>query len=374
MGTFKLYDDALTGFDMTLAGWGLVDPSSTINGQNSPTPNVQVTHLAGNIVFNTLTIGYEDINGSPEMGSVYGSYIEYDAGNIPTGSYYQIFAITGINHGTTYASWQDGSWLNGITAADDRFFGNNYDDYIIAGSGNDIAYGNGGYDRLDGEDGIDVLYGGDGNDTAWGGTGNDRLYGDAGDDDLIGEAGADIIYGGIGDDYAWGGTENDRLYGEAGADSLVGQTGDDTLYGGNDGDFLWGESGKDTLYGDAGDDYLLGGMNNDVLKGGTGEDWFIFDTKASTSNVDTIVDFSTTYDTIVLENAIYTRLAAGALSSGAFWKSTTGKAHDSSDRIMYETDTGKLFYDADGTGSGAAVHFATISKNLTLTNKDFWIV
>ena len=35
---------------------------------------------------------------------------------------------------------------------------------------------------------------------------------------------------------------------------------------------------------------------------------------------------------------------------------------------------GVLYYDADGTGKGASVAFATISKNLALTNKDFFVI
>jgi len=40
----------------------------------------------------------------------------------------------------------------------------------------------------------------------------------------------------------------------------------------------------------------------------------------------------------------------------------------------YGTKTGKLTYDADGNGKIAAIHFATIGKNLALTNLDFVII
>ena len=62
------------------------------------------------------------------------------------------------------------------------------------------------------------------------------------------------------------------------------------------------------------------------------------------------------------------------LKSAAFWSNTTGKAHDANDRIIYDKDSGVLYYDADGTGKGASVAFATISKNLALTNKDFFVI
>ncbi|SFU22524.1 hypothetical protein SAMN05518861_13641 [Mesorhizobium sp. YR577] len=56
----------------------------------------------------------------------------------------------------------------------------------------------------------------------------------------------------------------------------------------------------------------------------------------------------------------------GTLTAAQFVKNTTGLAQDSSDRIIYETDTGKLFYDANGSASGGRVLFATLDKNLAL--------
>jgi serralysin len=44
-----------------------------------------------------------------------------------------------------------------------------------------------------------------------------------------------------------------------------------------------------------------------------------------------------------------------------------------SDRIIYETDTGRLFFDADGNGAAAKVQFATIGANLAVTSADFFV-
>jgi len=66
-------------------------------------------------------------------------------------------------------------------------------------------------------------------------------------------------------------------------------------------------------------------------------------------------------------------LAAGILSAGAFYIGAA--AHDANDRIIFNHVTGELFYDADGTGSAAAVRFATLSGPIgTLTNADFFVV
>ena len=47
------------------------------------------------------------------------------------------------------------------------------------------------------------------------------------------------------------------------------------------------------------------------------------------------------------------------------------KALDSSDRIIYNNKTGDLSYDADGTGSTAAVKFAVMENKATITAADF---
>jgi Ca2+-binding RTX toxin-like protein len=49
-------------------------------------------------------------------------------------------------------------------------------------------------------------------------------------------------------------------------------------------------------------------------------------------------------------------------------------AVDGNDRIVYETDTGRLMYDVNGSAAGGAVHFATLKPNLALTNQDFFVV
>jgi Ca2+-binding RTX toxin-like protein len=140
-------------------------------------------------------------------------------------------------------------------------------------------------------------------------------------------------------------------------------------------DKLTGNAGNNLLTGEGGNDTIAGKGGNDSLYGGAGKDFFVFDTALNkTTNVDDIDDFSVKDDTFKLDNAIFTKITGtGTLSSAQFWASASGKAHDASDRIIYDKDDGKLYYDSDGSGKAAAVLFATLSDGLKLTNADFLI-
>jgi Ca2+-binding RTX toxin-like protein len=134
---------------------------------------------------------------------------------------------------------------------------------------------------------------------------------------------------------------------------------------------LTGNEFAQSITGNAGDNRLEGREGADTLRGLGGDDTFVFNTKFGAGNVDTITDFNIADDRFLLSDAVFTALSTGTLSAAAFRVNTTGLAGDASDRIIYETDTGKVFYDADGTGAAAGVHFATISIALSLTNADF---
>jgi Ca2+-binding RTX toxin-like protein len=138
---------------------------------------------------------------------------------------------------------------------------------------------------------------------------------------------------------------------------------------------LPGVSGSDRLNGGAGSDLLDGGLAADTLTGGSGEDSFRFSTALGNGNVDLIKDFKVTDDTILLDNLIFTSVGGdGALALGAFHRSAAGVAHDTDDRLIYDTDSGALFYDADGAGQSAAIQFARLSKNLNVSATDFVII
>jgi Ca2+-binding RTX toxin-like protein len=154
----------------------------------------------------------------------------------------------------------------------------------------------------------------------------------------------------------------------------------DKLNGKSRGDKLYGHGGKDTIDGKGGSDKLWGGSGNDKLTGGTGKDAFVFDSKANAkTNKDAITDFSVRDDAIWLDNAFFGALGAGTESRPAQLKSSFfvkgSKAKDKNDFIIYDKAKGKLFYDADGSGSKVkAVEIATLTKDLAMTYKDFFVI
>lgn len=134
---------------------------------------------------------------------------------------------------------------------------------------------------------------------------------------------------------------------------------------------MTGTSRGDTIAGYDGNDKLNGMAGSDVLVGGPGQDTFVFNTKPGPTNVDQITDFSVADDTISLENAVFTKLAAGKLPGGEFWIGTA--AHDASDRVIYDSNTGILSYDPDGTGPSGLVQIAKLSLALAMTAADVFV-
>jgi Ca2+-binding RTX toxin-like protein len=153
--------------------------------------------------------------------------------------------------------------------------------------------------------------------------------------------------------------------------SVTGTDGSDTLTGGR---------GRDKLAGGFGDDVLYGKEGHDSLEGGAGRDVFVFDTKSNArTNVDRIGDFVPKVDRLFLDNKVFKALGAkGSLTkpeklhASKFWKGA--KAHDESDRLIYNPKNGVLLYDPDGTGKTAAVKIAVLSTKLALGAKDFFVI
>lgn len=198
-------------------------------------------------------------------------------------------------------------------------------------------------------------------------TANDSFKGSTGNDTIDGLTGTDTV------SYATGATKAVTVNLSKTTAQITGGSGSDTL---KNIENLIGSKYGDTLTGNTGANIITGGLGNDTLTGGSGKDIFKFDGKTGSINIDKITDFKVVDDTIQLSKAIFTVFGAtaGEINSTKFVKNTTGLAQDSNDYLIYETDTGKLFYDANGNASGGQVQIALLGKSLALTSADFVLI
>ncbi|MBD1850003.1 calcium-binding protein [Leptolyngbya sp. FACHB-711] len=145
----------------------------------------------------------------------------------------------------------------------------------------------------------------------------------------------------------------------------------DRLQGTERNDIILGLAQKDRLTGNGGNDSLIGGASKDLLSGGLGADRFLY--ANAKDGGDRIQDFSRQDgDRLAFTSGNFGRLNVGDLSADAF---VVGKAaKDSGDRFIYNQRSGKLFYDADGTGSRGQVEIATLGNKPTLAASDILIV
>jgi Ca2+-binding RTX toxin-like protein len=234
---------------------------------------------------------------------------------------------------------------------------NYVENLTLTGSGNITGTGN----AL-----ANVLTGNSGNNTLNGAAGADKMAGGAGNDIYRVENAGDVVVeaNGNGTDTAlsW---VNYTLTNNVEKLTLVAS---DNING-------TGNALANVLIGNSGNNTLNGGGGSDTLKGGGGADSFVFRDALGASNIDTIKDFNVADDTIRLENAIFSAVTGtGTLTAAQFAANTSGTATDSSDHIIYETDTGKVFYDSNGSAAGGATQFAVLSPGLALTHSDFFII
>lgn len=283
---------------------------------------------------------------------------------------------------------------NGISgrAGNDRMFGNAGNDIFIMSNGEGESYGQ---DHIDGGAGVDTVdfgtharspvfvdlsrgimtgggSGGAGGATLVdienvnGGAFNDRIIGTTEDNFLFGFSGNDYLYGGGGQDRLDGAADDDTLVGAEGNDNLQGGAGDDSLYGG----FEFATSGP--------------GTGNDTLTGHSGRDVFVFNDNpnpfisSSLATADRINDFVSRTDILAFDDAVFPHIGAfGHFQPGDERFFAAGGAtggSDESDRVVYDTSTGRLYYDPDGSGAIAAQLIATLADSPAVVASDIAVV
>ena len=331
----------------------------------------------------------------------------------------------GYSLGTgSYAISTDDSSPQDGTSGNDVIIGDAQGDAINGAGGNDLLFGNDQVDTLTGGTGSDLLAGGAGSDVYEFGLsdGVDTVVDSAGTDAIQIQAGGSalsslnflndgsnnlvISYNGqqvtVSGHYSGGAVESITFTGggtyaghslgtnsyalstdnltplDGGGgntqDVIASTNGTQTLNGGNGNDLLFGNGGGDTINGEQGSDLIAGGAGNDILTGGTtggSNDTFVFNTALDAdNNVDQIQDFQAGgEDAIALSSVIFTGIGtSGTLNSANFYSGGVGTAaadvgNAGTAKIVYDTSTGSLYYDADGGTSANRTLFADITIN-----------
>lgn len=287
---------------------------------------------------------------------------------------------------------------------------------LVGSKHNDVLKGNANANVLDGGLGADTLIGRGGNDTyvvdnsgdvvkEVSGAGQDLAYSylasytlganvengrilSTGAANLTGNGLNNTLYAGSGNNVLDGGTGNDTVSYVYATGTVLAMLFDpspvNTVSSGFDTfisiENLTGSPYTDTLSGNAFANVLNGGGGFDILTGGAGADTFVFDVMPnSASQFDSISDFVSGDDKLRFDSAIFTAIgSAGGVSAGdARFHAAAGavSGHDASDRVIYDSTSGYLYYDADGNGPGGAVKVALLgtSSHPTLAAADIVI-
>lgn len=289
--------------------------------------------------------------------------------------------LTG-NSGVNVLSGLGGADMMIGLGGDDEYWVNDVGDTIVEGAdgGFDRVFAKVDYTLADNVEALTLL--GRGDIDATGNDADNVLTGNSGDNRLVGRGGEDVMIGGAGDDIYQVNSKGDQVVENAGGgtDLIISsiaikltalpEVENVRLVGSRDLS-LTGNALDNELRGNAGDNIIRGRDGNDVLTGGAGRDRFVFDTRLGPDNVDRITDFVVGEDHIQLARTVFGG-AKGALPADAFVIGSA--AADASDRILYDSASGALFFDEDGSGSGGAVQFAALTPGLALSAADFLIV
>jgi len=257
-----------------------------------------------------------------------------------------------------------------------------FENLTLTGTANADGTGNNGANLLIGNSARNFFNPRGGDDTIQAGAGDDwvRLGGGS-----VPGYGTKVIDGGSGvDTLEWGAFAKSAIVVDLAAGTLRGGddgTGSASLVSietviGADGfdDRISGAAAAESLLGGTGNDTLDGRGGNDTLTGGLGADTFAFSTTPGAGNADQVTDFISVTNKLSFDNTVFTALgSAGNFVAGdARFAAGAGftSGHDASDRIVYDTTTGNLYYDADGNGAGAAQLVATLQGHPALAATD----
>jgi Ca2+-binding RTX toxin-like protein len=198
-----------------------------------------------------------------------------------------------------------------------------------------------------------------------GGGANDAMIGGAGDDTYVVDVSTDIVTElaiDLGVDLVKAAASYTLNTGNAAGVENLTLTGAATING-------TGNALNNTIIGNVAANVLNGGLGADTLTGGAGNDSFVLNATDYQSFHDIITDFKASgLDKLQLSKTIFTGLqsatptAAGvALTASDFLSGTSVTAStNSGQHLLYDSDSGALYYDGDGSGVNNAFQIALL--------------
>ncbi len=246
----------------------------------------------------------------------------------------------------------------------------NVENLTLQGSGHVNATGNALNNVLTGNAGNNAISGGGGDDRMFGGRGNDSYVVDSAGDQIFEYSGNGVDTVLSSRNYSLGNfVENLTLSG------AVATTGNGNALANT----LVGNALANSLNGGGGDDILVGGAGADILNGGLGNDIFRFATLSEKG--DSLSDFVSGADKIQIDIASFGgfltdnfQYQAKVLSASSFISladGTVGYAKPYGEVFVYRQDTGKLYYDQDGSsGTHGEVELLTLTGGKALVAAD----
>ncbi|MFB2552922.1 S8 family serine peptidase [Ensifer soli] len=221
---------------------------------------------------------------------------------------------------------------------------------------------------------------GTGNSAANSITGNDAantIDGGAGADRMAGRGGNDTyIVDNAGDRVTEASNQGTDTVNASVGFSLAGQAIENLVLTGTAAINGTGNSAVNAITGNGAANILDGALGSDILTGGAGADTFLFASTPAANNIDRITDFSVPDDTIRLDRSVFAAsLALGTLTANLFKDlGVAGAVLDTDDRVVYNSKTGVLSFDANGSLAGGATQFALLDNKALLTAADFFVV
>jgi Ca2+-binding RTX toxin-like protein len=133
-----------------------------------------------------------------------------------------------------------------------------------------------------------------------------------------------------------------------------------------------GNNLNNTITGNTSNNILTGGRGNDTLLGGAGVDTFVLNQPSQ--GVDTIKDFVSGTDKLSISASEFGGglVAVPLLGSQLRLGAGVVTANTSTQRFLFNTTNGNLYFDADGVGGVGTVQIARLEGVTNLSSGDFY--